>query len=552
MNRDQILAALSSDEDVSDNSFVDDSDADPDFNLNLSDDSDLEYVDVSDSSDDDTSIIPIIQTPTQTEPNWGPVSENVSCPVFNEQNETFGINPDLFDTLIDGMPFDFFSLFVDNEILSILVNETNRYGNNLCSLPLRPKSRLKKWTEVNIDEMKTFLGIVMWMGLTPQPSLASYWSKSYLYRSEIPKYMTRNRFEIILRTFHCSNNAECPPGDRLFKIRNLVDLLVMKFKMWNVPSENMCIDESVIPFVGRLSFRQFIKNKRHRYGIKVFKLCINDGYTIGFKIYAGQESVPGVGVSTKIVMELAEDYLDKGRTMYTDNWYTSVTLANQLLNRSTNLVGTLRSNRKFNPVSVVKAKLKKGEIMSSQSQNNIVVLKWKDKQDVLMLSTKHKNNTVVVNNKRGKQVVKPQMVIDYNKAKGSVDICDLRSSYHSPLRRSLKWYRKVMFEILLNTCLLNAMSLYTAVTSKKISVTQFRESIIHSLIKKIEVQPSEEKHILINAQRGKCYICYKEMAEQGGRQHAQKITRRVQTKCTKIFSVLFISMAKLSTKYGLQ
>jgi len=36
MNRDQILAALSSDEDVSDNSFVDDSDSDPDFNVNLS------------------------------------------------------------------------------------------------------------------------------------------------------------------------------------------------------------------------------------------------------------------------------------------------------------------------------------------------------------------------------------------------------------------------------------------------------------------------------------------------------------------------------------
>lgn len=194
---------------------------------------------------------------------------------------------------------------MDNEILNTLVKETNRYGNNLSSLPLRPKSRLKKRTEVNIDEMKTFLGIVMWMGLTPQPNLASYWSKIFLYHSEIPKYMTRNRFEIILRTFHCSNNAECPPDDRLYKIRNLVDLLVEKFKMWNMPSENMCIDESVIPFVGRLSFRQFIKHKRHRYGIKVFKLCINNGYTIDFKIYAGQESIPGVGISTKIVMELA-------------------------------------------------------------------------------------------------------------------------------------------------------------------------------------------------------------------------------------------------------
>jgi len=77
--------------------------------------------------------------------------------------------------------------------------------------------------------MKTFLGIVMWMGLTPQPSLALYWSKSFLYHSEIPKYMTINRFEIILRTFHCSNNTEFPQGDRLYKIRNLVDLLVEKF-----------------------------------------------------------------------------------------------------------------------------------------------------------------------------------------------------------------------------------------------------------------------------------------------------------------------------------
>lgn len=75
----------------------------------------------------------------------------------------------------------------------------------------------------------------------------------------MPKYMTRNRFEIILRTFHYSNNAECTRGDRLYKIRNLVDLLVEKFKMWNMPSEKMYIDESVIPFVGQLSFRQFIK-----------------------------------------------------------------------------------------------------------------------------------------------------------------------------------------------------------------------------------------------------------------------------------------------------
>jgi len=98
----------------------------------------LEYVDVFVSSDDDTSNVPNIQTrisnTNQPEQNWGLVNDNVSSSVFIAQNETFGINPDLFDSLIDGTPFDFFSLFVDNEILNILVNETNRYGNNLCSL----------------------------------------------------------------------------------------------------------------------------------------------------------------------------------------------------------------------------------------------------------------------------------------------------------------------------------------------------------------------------------------------------------------------------------
>lgn len=73
---------------------------------------------------------------------------------------------------------------------------------------------------------------------------------------------------------------------------------------------------SVIPFVGKLSFCQYIKNKWHRYGIKIFKLCTNNEYTMGLKIYAGQEATPGIGVSTKIVMDLSNDYLDMGRTIY--------------------------------------------------------------------------------------------------------------------------------------------------------------------------------------------------------------------------------------------
>lgn len=62
---------------------------------------------------------------------------------------------------------------------------------------------------------------------------------------------------------------------------------------------------------------------------------------------------------------------------------------------------TLKSNRKLNPPDVVKAKLKKNEVIARESDTGIVVLKWKDKRDVLMLSTMHGEDTKAVETRKG-------------------------------------------------------------------------------------------------------------------------------------------------------
>lgn len=59
-------------------------------------------------------------------------------------------------------------------------------------------------------------------------------------------------------------------------------------------------------------------------------------------------------------------------------------------------------------------------------------MKWKDKRDVLVLSTKNNNTMVETQNICVQKILKPQIVIDYNKGKSLVDMCDLRSSYHNP------------------------------------------------------------------------------------------------------------------------
>ncbi|KAJ8893152.1 hypothetical protein PR048_005735 [Dryococelus australis] len=44
----------------------------------------------------------------------------------------------------------------------------------------------------------------------------------------------------------------------------------------------------------------------------------------------------------------------------------------------------------------------------------------------------------------------------YNSSNAFIDLSDQFASYGSPLRRSIKCHRKTAFELLLNTCLVNA------------------------------------------------------------------------------------------------
>jgi hypothetical protein len=49
------------------------------------------------------------------------------------------------------------------------------------------------------------------------------------------------------------------------------------------------------------------------------------------------------------VTGLAKDLFNEWRTMYVDNWYSSVDLAKTLLEKKMNFVGTLRKIEKITP-----------------------------------------------------------------------------------------------------------------------------------------------------------------------------------------------------------
>ncbi|KAK5966173.1 PiggyBac transposable element-derived protein 4 [Trichostrongylus colubriformis] len=303
-------------------------------------------------------------------------------------------------------PAEFFRYFLNENLIDLILTETNRYG------------KAKKDTFEPLDETEfwKFFAICLHMGIERRAHLKEYWSTRAVYsKSFCAQYISRARFVEILNSLHFADNEAADRTNRLYKVARIVELLNQSFYDAYTPGRDVCVDESIVPFRGRVLFRQYVKGKRHKYGIKLFKLCMQGGYTCRFIVYAGKDVSRQGSLAEDIVLKLMSGLLDSGRSLYTDNFYTSIPLAEKLVAQNTHLIGTLRKNRAGLPREVVCKRLKRGEQIGRQNGTGVTILKWKDKRDVLMLSTKH-DDTHTANNKL-------RVIEDYNQVKDNSDQC---------------------------------------------------------------------------------------------------------------------------------
>jgi hypothetical protein len=83
------------------------------------------------------------------------------------------------------------------------------------------------------------------------------------------------------------------------------------------------VDELIIPFKGRSSLKQYVRNKHHKQGIKVFARTVSSGIVYDFEVYMEKGTVKNVyplGISKDIVLRLV-DVLPKGQNykVFIDN-----------------------------------------------------------------------------------------------------------------------------------------------------------------------------------------------------------------------------------------
>jgi hypothetical protein len=78
------------------------------------------------------------------------------------------------------LPMDYFCVPSNHELSNSIVTETNRYvRDKIMELQLSPKSIWSWWSDVSLPEMKTFLGLIIHMGLIPLPNIKVYWSTEW-------------------------------------------------------------------------------------------------------------------------------------------------------------------------------------------------------------------------------------------------------------------------------------------------------------------------------------------------------------------------------------
>ncbi|XP_064641920.1 piggyBac transposable element-derived protein 4-like [Lineus longissimus] len=281
-------------------------------------------------------------------------------------------------------------------------------------------------------------------------------------------------------------------------MRPITDMFLQKFRDAVSPTREISLDEGTCAFKGRVSFRVYNKDKPEKWGIKLYEVCESKGgYCFEFEVFTGRENQQTQDITYHTVMRLCDPYLDKGHILYMDRYYSSPKLYDELWNRGTVATGTVMANRKgLSPH--VKDKLRnKGDIVAWR-EGSLLCLKWKDRKDVLILSTQHNNATQQVmvraqGGRRPKQ--KPVAIQNYNDFMSGVDLSDQMMQYYAFKRKTLKWWKKLFFHMIY-LALVNARCIYNKLLAAKgdgkVALKPFLEDVCEQLVESAGVDRDDD------------------------------------------------------------
>ena len=275
---------------------------------------------------------------------------------------------------------------------------------------------------------------------------------------------------------------------RFTAMRSFFEDVQRNFATCMIPSEYLTVDETLYPMRNKIAFKVYNKSKPTKYGLLFKSLnSVEYPYTYQSHVYAAtpvsDHTSHYINTIDEYVLYLIDkvaasgaEYNMKGCNITTDRLYTSVSLAQKLLDRGITLVGTWQSNRKGFPeeLKTVCGNEKTSTIwyqvgddrktVPAELRNRIRLCsyvtkrKFSKKNQVVILTTTDPIKGVTMDD----NTKKPALFKLYDYTKTGTDLMDQRMARrkYSTKAKSNKW-TMVGFYYLLDTARINAQTVWS-------------------------------------------------------------------------------------------
>jgi len=419
--------------------------------------------------------------------------------------------------------FEIFELFLTRDIIEFICEQTNLYAN---------RDRNEPNFNVDIGEMSRFIGLLLISGYHSLPKENDYWSTSLSREAPIfAKTMSRERFKKIKKFLHVAYNQKLT-SSKVSKVEPLFNKLKNQCQQFGVFDEFISVDESMVPYKGLHSARQFIKNKPIRFGYKVWMLCGSTGFPYNFEIYCGKQNDRKSSLGQYVVNKMLSPVTNRNsHVVFFDSFFTSYQLLSDLAEKGIRACGTIRENRTGHCPLKPNKEIQKQPRGTYEylSDGTVLCVKWNDNCAVTVASNYygvtplHKAERRVKNETK-KIVDQPRSICMYNQGMGGVDLCDRQLASYRPRLRSRKWWWN-LFSHALNLSVVAAHEFYNHIhPSNKMDHHDFRITVAETLVKRqvprvrlggpsaptpSSVRYDGINHYLVPCKQGRCVICSK-------------------------------------------
>lgn len=352
-------------------------------------------------------------------------------------------------------PLQAWECLIDEEILQTVLDRTNERITEMAARYNKHNLSCQYTQHTDTVELRAFLGLLYLSGVfkSNNEDLRSLFATDGTGRDIFRGTMSLNRFYFLLSALRFDDRNSRPErirnGDKLAAISEVFELFIANCRSNYSVGEYVTVDEMLIAFRGRCSFRMYLKNKPDKYGLKLQCICdAKTHYLLNAFVYTGKDTHSGnpnpkkLSIPTQDVLSLIPPIANSNRNITGDNWFTSLELVNELKSQNLTYVGTIRKNKREIPSQFLpnNGRSVNSTVFGFTKDYTLISHVPKKNRAVLLISSMHHDNSIIDG--------KPEIINFYNETKGGVDTIDQKCSCYKVGRRTRRWPQTIWFRIM--------------------------------------------------------------------------------------------------------